>query len=265
MLKAAREAKVNTSWISPNIPYEEALLKFVDEILSSPENSPFLKDFGTFQKKISFYGMFNSLSQTLLKMTSPGIPDCYQGTEIWNFSLVDPDNRGQVDYDIRKEMLMTLKKKIAMSGPDLTNFARNLLQEWRDGFIKLYLTFKTLNYRKENHPLFLDGTYIPLMGDGDLKEHICAFVRQREEKVVLVVVPRFLTHLIDTDEMPFGTEVWKESRIMLSDKIDGDKFHNIFTGETIQRVDQNGQKALALGEIFAHFPVAMLERVEEER
>jgi len=261
MLKAVREAKVNTSWISPNIPYEEALLKFVDDLLSSPQNSPFLRDFETFQKKISFYGMFNSLSQTILKITCPGTPDFYEGTEIWDFSLVDPDNRRPVDYSTRRRMLEDLKRKIAGSPPDLREFARGLLQEWRDGSIKLYVTFKALNYRTENHRLFMEGTYIPLMSVGDLKEHVCAFARRREDQIVLTIVPRFLTRLIGAHEMPFGKEVWKDSKIVIPDELEGDRFYNIFTGETIKKVEQDGQKALALREILAYFPVSMLEKV----
>lgn len=266
MLKAVREAKVNTSWISPNLPYENNLLKFIDTIMAPVRGNPFLKDFGAFQKKVSFFGMFNSLSQTLLKITAPGIPDFYQGTEIWDFSLVDPDNRRPVNFDIRKEMLKTLKKKLAISEMVLRDFARELLKEWRDGSIKLYITFRALNYRKENHRLFMDGLYIPLVGDGNLKEHICAFGRQREEKVVLVIVPRFLTRLMKgTDEMPLGKELWGDSRIVIPEEIAGDRFHNIFTGETLKSVEKEGKRVLPLGEVFVHFPVAMLEEKNDSK
>ncbi|MEW6375838.1 MAG: malto-oligosyltrehalose synthase, partial [Thermodesulfobacteriota bacterium] len=262
MLKAIREAKVNTSWISPHIPYEEGLLKFIDTLLSSSPSNPFLKDFEALQKRVAYFGMFNSLSQTLLKMTAPGIPDFYQGTEIWDFSLVDPDNRRPMDYGIRKNMLSELKKEMIGFGSDLTAFSRRLLEEWLDGSIKLYIIFRSLHYRKENRQLFMEGSYIPLVSDGSLEVHICAFARQREEKVVLVVVPRFLTRLINRiGEMPLGKQVWGDSRIILPEGLDGDKFQNIFTGEVLQRVEQDGENVLALSEIFAHFPVAMLEKL----
>jgi (1->4)-alpha-D-glucan 1-alpha-D-glucosylmutase len=261
MLKAIREAKVNTSWISPNVVYEEGLLKFVDAILSSPRGNPFIRDFETIQKKISYFGIFNSLSQALLKMTCPGIPDFYQGTEIWDFSLVDPDNRHRVDFVRRGEMLHRLKKKMAVSRSDRPGSVRGLLEDWREGYPKLYVTLESLNYRKENYLVFLDGIYIPLVGEGDLKDHICAFVRQREGKVVLVIVPRFLTRLVKSlEEWPLGRDVWGDSRIVIPDEIVGDKFLNIFTEETIERVEKDGQGGLALSEIFASFPVAMLER-----
>jgi (1->4)-alpha-D-glucan 1-alpha-D-glucosylmutase len=262
MLKAAREAKVNTSWISPNIPHEENLAKFVNAILSPSPNNPFLRDIEIFQKRVSYLGMFNGLSQTLLKITCPGIPDFYQGTEIWDFSLVDPDNRRPVDYDIRRRMLEKLTETRKKGQSNQIGFVRMLLENWRDGSIKLYVTFKALNYRKENHRLFMEGAYVPLMEGGDLNEHVCAFARRKEEKAILIVVPRFLSRLLKSmEDMPLGKQVWGESRIVISDEISGDRFRNILTGQTIQAVGQNGQKVLPLGEIFAHFPVAMLERV----
>jgi (1->4)-alpha-D-glucan 1-alpha-D-glucosylmutase len=261
MLKAAREAKTNTSWISPNTLYEDALLKFIDLVLS-PSHNHFLEDFKTFQKKISYFGMFNSLSQTLLKITSPGIPDFYQGTEIWDFSLVDPDNRRPVNFEARRKMLKALKEKIVLYGSNLQGLLKELTQEWEDGSIKLYVIFKSLNYRKENHQLFTDGTYTPLASEGDLKDHVCAFARPGVEKALLVIVPRFLTRLVNSlDELRMGREVWRNSSIVIPDEILGNKFRNIFTEETVRVVDQDSKRVLTLDEIFAIFPVAMLEMV----
>jgi len=260
MLKAVREAKGNTSWISPNLPYEEGLLRFIDGLLRFSHEDFFLKDFESFQKKVSYFGMFNSLSQTLLKITSPGIPDFYQGTELWDFSLVDPDNRRLVDFKLREELLARLKKKLEMLGGDLRGLARDLVREWKDGGIKLYLTSKALNYRKENSPLFLEGSYLPLMSEGNVKDHICAFARQRGKRVVLVIVPRFLTSLVNgPGETPLGREVWRDSRIVIPDEIAKDEFHNLFTGEIIQTIQKDRHGLLALSEILAHFPVAMLD------
>ena len=260
MLKAAREAKVNSSWISPSLPYEDALLKFIEDVISPAPSNPFMQDFDPFRKRISFYGMFNSLSQTLLKVTSPGTPDFYQGTEIWDFSLVDPDNRRPIDFDIRRDMLRTLREKMAMSESDFPGFARGLLQEWEDGSIKLYVTFRSLNYRKESRRLFMEGAYLPLQGDGDLQNHICAFARQGEQKVVLVLTPRFLTRLIQTpEEMPLGKKIWGNSWIALADEIRVNHFHNILTDETVKAVEENGKRVLRIGEILANFPVALLE------
>ena len=261
MLKAIREAKVNTSWICPNITYEDALLRFIDAILLYRQKNPFLKDFYELQKKVSYFGMFNSLSQTLLKITSPGTPDFYQGTEVWDFSLVDPDNRRPVNFDIRKKMLGVLKKKMAMCGSDLPDLVRELLLEWNDGSIKLYVTFKSLNYRKENRELFMDGAYIPLMGDGTLKEHICAFARQEKNKAVLVIVPRFLTRLTQMGEMPLGEKTWEDSWLVMPGEMSANRFRNIFTGEMLGSVEQGGGTRIALDQVFANFPVALLEAI----
>ncbi len=260
MVKALREAKVNSSWISPNLPYEEALAQFITGILH-PTSHPFVKDFEPFQKKISYFGMFNSLSQTLLKMTSPGVPDFYQGSEIWNFTLVDPDNRKPVDFEFRRKLLDALKKKMITFGSDRPGFARELMNEWADGSIKLYVIFIALNYRKQNRELFSDGDYVGLADSGTSNKNVCAFARQREGKVVLIIVPRFLAHLTRVDEDPLGGKAWGDSSIILPADITGEKFGNVFTGETMEVIHGDGMKQLPLSEVFANFPVAMLEAI----
>ncbi len=259
MLKAAREAKVDTNWSSPNVPYEEALLKFIDAVLASSPANTFLKDFDLLQEKVAYFGMFNSLSQTLLKITSPGVPDFYQGTEIWDFSLVDPDNRRPIDFVIRKQMLARLKKELARPQADAVGLARKLLRTWPDGLIKLYLTFISLGYRKRHQRLFEEGSYEPLTVDGPLAEHVCAFARHREGDTVLVIVPRFLTSLVgNLNHLPIGQKVWKGSGVVLSQETPGSRFTNIFTGETIRAAKPQEKRILSLGEIFANLPVALL-------
>lgn len=259
MLKATREAKVNTNWISPNVPYEEALLKFIDAVLASSSANTFLKDSDILQKKVAYLGMFNSLSQTLLKITSPGVPDFYQGTETWDFSLVDPDNRRPIDFVIRKQMLARLKKELTRPNADSVGLARKLLRTWPDGLIKLYVTFISLSYRKMHHRLFEEGAYVPLTVDGQLMEHVCAFARHGEGDTVLVIVPRFLTYLVrSVNHLPLGQKVWKGSGVVLPEETLGSNFINIFTGETIQAAKQYERRILSLGEVFANFPVALL-------
>jgi (1->4)-alpha-D-glucan 1-alpha-D-glucosylmutase len=263
MVKAVREAKVHTSWINPNPSYENGLLKFIDAVLSAHPKDPFMKDFLRFREKVAYFGMLNSLSQTLLKIASPGVPDFYQGTEIWDFSLVDPDNRRPVDFGARKKMLGILKEKIEKAGFGLRGFCRELLRNWEDGMIKLYVTFKALNDRRKNSQVFKEGDYVPLMAHGELKEHVCAFARQKEARVVLVIVPRFLAPLIqDIDEGPLGEKAWGNSVLIIPREIEGKEFNNIFTSETINTIERDGKGALALHEVFADFPVAMLERVD---
>jgi (1->4)-alpha-D-glucan 1-alpha-D-glucosylmutase len=216
-----------------------------------------MKDFATFQGKISYFGMFNALSQTVLKIASPGIPDFYQGSEIWDFSLADPDNRRPVDFAVRRRML----KRMAVKAADRASLARGLFRAWQDGAIKLYVTFMSLNYRKENRLLFENGGYLPVMADGSLKENVCAFARLTGDKAALVVVPRFLTRpLKGGEEMPFGEHVWKDTGVMIPDEIPGDTYRNIFTGEVVTEIKQDGKRTLRLGEVFASFPVALLEK-----
>jgi len=220
-----------------------------------------MQDFEPFMQKVTYLGMFNSLSQTLLKIASPGVPDFFQGTEIWDFSLVDPDNRRPVDYSLRKKILDDLKKQMAEAKSDLPRFHRELLRHWRDGCIKLYVIHRALNFRKEHPSLFLNGSYIPLAGDGDLKENICAFARLGQGKVVLTIVPRFLTRPTKTHEIPLGTEVWRDSSVVIPSEIVEQRFRNIFTGEKVDASERGGKNRLILGQIFANFPVAMLEGI----
>ena len=260
MLKAVREAKVNTSWISPNGPYEDALLKFIDALLS---HRPFLNDFELLAKKVAYFGMLNSLSQTLLKITCPGTPDFFQGTEIWDFRLVDPDNRRPVDFALRQEMLKTLKTRMVRYKSDLASFTRELFQEWPGGAIKLFLTLRGLNYRKENCQLFQEGAYTPLVSEGRRKEQICAFARHTDKKAGVVIIPRFLTHISqNAEEVPFGREIWKDSWVVIPDEMTGGEFFNIFTGETVREDAREGEKVLPLDAVLANFPVALLERKE---
>ncbi|NUN24286.1 MAG: malto-oligosyltrehalose synthase [Candidatus Jettenia caeni] len=258
-LKALREAKVNTSWKSPNVTYENAVMDFVEAILKDVRGNLFLKDFQLFQKRISHYGMYNSLSQTLLKMTSPGIPDFYNGTEIWDFSLVDPDNRRPVDYRVRMKILEELKKQ--ESEISLEKLARELTVKRENGKIKLYVIYKALNYRKEQRELFERGEYIPLTVTGGKSYNICAFARRFESKNIITIAPRFFTKLIPQVEMlPLGNEVWKDTCIVIPFAETGTKYRNIFTGEIVAAKEQQGT-VLPLSEVFTNFPVALMEGV----
>jgi (1->4)-alpha-D-glucan 1-alpha-D-glucosylmutase len=259
MLKAIKEAKVNTSWINPNTIYEDAIMLFIERIINPLPDNQFLNDFLAFQKKISHYGMFNSLSQTLLKITAPGVPDFYQGTEIWNFSLVDPDNRRPVDYKVRMEMLEELKRR--ESEISLAELARDLIANKGNGLIKLYLTYKALNYRKENRELFERGEYLPLGVLREKANSICSFARRLGEKRVIVAVPRFFTRLISPDGLPLGPNVWGDSFIVVPHAEVGVKYLNIFTNETVTAKEHDGATALDLFEVFMRFPVALMERI----
>jgi (1->4)-alpha-D-glucan 1-alpha-D-glucosylmutase len=260
MLKAIREAKVHTSWLSPNAPHEDAVMNFIDSILKDSLDNNFLSDFASFQKLTAACGIFNSLSQTLLKITSPGIPDFYQGNELWDFSLVDPDNRRPVDYRKRKNLLDELMQKESTAGPLKT--AREVVATRNDGRLKLHLTCKALNFRRENRELFESGSYLPLTVEGACREHVCAFERSISDRSVLVVAPRFCSRLIrDSSGLPLGPEVWQDTRIIQSLDTAGCCYRNIFTGEILNLYQQEVRLSLALQDILSVYPVALLERL----
>lgn len=258
MLKAVREAKVNTSWINPHVAYEDGLLCFIDNVLNNKQNNVFLSNFKLFQNTISHYGIYNSLAQTLLKITSPGIPDFYQGTEIWNYCLVDPDNRTPVDYELRITMLEELKEREATV--ERKTLAGNVTKNKEDGMIKLYVTYKALAFRKENRDLFETGNYVPLEVAGSKSHNVCAYARSSKNKTALVVVPRFITQILsDAEVLPFGKQVWEDTFLTIPFEKRATEYRNIFTGETARVTNHNGVTGIFLSEIFTVFPVALME------
>lgn len=261
MLKAMREAKVHTSWISPNSMHEDAVMYFIDSILKDSGHNSFLRDFASFQQLTAACGMFNSLSQTLLKITSPGIPDFYQGNELWDFSLVDPDNRRLVDYHLRTRLLDELLRKEALAGP-LETAKEVVASGRRDGRIKMYLTCKALNFRQANRDLFETGRYLPLTVEGARQDQVCVFERSVNDSSVLVVAPRFFSRLIATpDALPFGSSVWGDTLLLLPFDPPGTRYRNIFTNEELTVSLQDGRTALPLADILVSFPVALMERL----
>ena len=259
MLKATREAKVNTSWINPVADYDTAVQDFVRDVLTPARNGKFLQDFAAFHKKVAHFGVFNSLSQTLLKLTSPGVPDLYQGNEIWDFSLVDPDNRRPVDFGKRSEMLEGLRRRIRERGADLAALASGLVKTKEDGRIKLYVTHRTLIHRRENKELFSSGSYVPLEVAGGKKDHACAFARKYESQCVIVIVPRLVCKLTGGAMVaPQGFDVWEGTWVIIPADL-GRTFRNVFTGETVETVKQAGNQVLMLGTAFSSFPLVLLE------
>ena len=260
MQKAAKEAKVYTSWINPNQAYDDALHAFVSRVL---DDLFVREDFQRFRTKIAQYGVYNALSQTLLKLTAPGVPDIYRGNELWDFSLVDPDNRRPVDYDRRHELLRTLCQQVAAAGSDLRPVARELLEQREDGRVKLYVTYRALGYRQEYPDLFLRGEYVPLAATSPHEFHLCGFARRHGRRAVLVVVPRLLTRVIpDPTTLPIGPKVWADSWLLLPPGWDYPCYHNVLTGEMVSVVEADGGRRLGMEEVFASFPVALLEATE---
>ena len=259
MLKALHEAKVHSSWINPNAEYDEAVVTFVGRILDEDANRAFLDDFRAFQRRVAAYGLYNSLSQTLLKLASPGAPDTYQGTELWDFSLVDPDNRRPVDYDRRARMLRELRSAIDSAGGDLRELAREWIASKEDGRIKLYVTHRTLASRRDHPGLFTAGDYIPLAAEGPKSAHLFAFARRAGDAAAVVAVPRLVARLTpDPARPPLGAEVWSDTRLPLAGLDPSLRWRNLFTGDVLTPEVRDGQPSLAAADVFAHLPIALL-------
>jgi (1->4)-alpha-D-glucan 1-alpha-D-glucosylmutase len=258
MVKAIREAKVYTRWTRPNIAHETAVKEFVASLLKdlSPDANRFLADFLPFQRKIAHYGALNGLAQVLLKIAYPGVPDIYQGTELWDFSLVDPDNRRLVDYPHRTRLLHELMTKERQG---LAPLARELLSSWGDGRVKLFVTYKSLTFRRERKELFLDGAYVPLPVTGGVKEHALAFARKRGDAWAIAAVPRLTTRLAPPGEFPLGLPVWGARTAFRLPAESPGRWRNAFTGETLHASGGDGGKLLHLHAVFNDFPAALLE------
>jgi len=263
MRKATLEAKVHTSWINPNEEYDEAVAKFVEQVLDDKKRNRFLDDMQNFQRRVAYFGQFNSLSQVLLKLTSPGVPDLYQGTELWDFSLVDPDNRRPVDYSQRQTFLQDLKTLVGKSPRELVPLARELLGQSQDGKIKLYLIYRTLHFRRAHPRLFAEGLYLPLEAKGEKGDHVCAFARILDQEGILVIVPRLVVGLTGGKEQPpMGEEIWKDSWLTLPQEWAGRTYRNLFTGEECPAKKKGKDPGIPLSQVFRNFPVALLQRKE---
>jgi (1->4)-alpha-D-glucan 1-alpha-D-glucosylmutase len=254
MFKALREAKLNTSWISPRQQYDAAMRAFIDGLLDRAGANAFLDDFLPFQRQVTGWGMYNSLTQTLLKLTVPGVPDFYQGTELWDLNLVDPDNRRPIDLALRRRLLEALVADIAASS-DLAALARGLVAAKEDGRVKMYVIHRGLGLRRRHPALFLDGGYEPLETRGPLAAHVCAFARVQGDDAALTVAPRLYARR-PPDEPPFGPAYWPDDTHVVVPPELGGRFRNVFTGELVE--PRAG--ALGLVEACASFPVALLVR-----
>lgn len=257
MLKAVREAKEKSSWANPNAEYESAVTEFVDAILSPAETDEFVSSFARFNQFTAQAGMLNGLAQTLLKLTCPGVPDLYQGTELWDLSLVDPDNRRAVDYSRRTQILKEMEKW-PQSGDELKTCVRDLTADMSDGRIKAYLTWKTLNLRKQVPGVFLQGEYRPLKILGTKAMHLLAFKRCHKENELIVVVPRLCAKIIGNDNPQISRDWWKDTQVEIGANIGKNIYRNIFTGELQEGQDFQQKTVLPAAPLFANFPVALL-------
>jgi (1->4)-alpha-D-glucan 1-alpha-D-glucosylmutase len=287
-LKAARESKAHTSWVNPDESYEEALTGFVRHLLGGADaagvatvddddagpagGDAFLTDLGHLGATLAWFGALNSLSMVLIKYASPGVPDLYQGNELMDLSLVDPDNRRPVDYPARARWLDRLEAIAAAPAHGMADAVRELALEPHDGGAKLWVLWRLLALRAAQPALFRDGGYEPVNARGDRSHHVVAFARRLGEESLIAVAGRLFVGLATTAEseagqkaharwLPLGEAVWGNTFITLPDwcGIEGTRFENILTGEVLA-VQSGG---LSMADLFASFPGAVLRRLAD--
>lgn len=247
LIKAMREAKVHTGWLNPDEAYESGVLQFVQAILD--RRRPFLEAFKPFQRKIAELGIYNSLSQLLIKITAPGVPDFYQGTELWDLSLVDPDNRRPVDYGHRRSLLADMDSNQTGTLPG------DLLERRTDGRVKLMTMVRALGARASMPAVFERGDYVALETAGAQHDHLFAFARVRGAETVITCVPRLVGTLKGSSSRSrLGPEVWTDTRIDLNGLSGVRALRDAFTGAI--HCAKNG--VLEAGRVFEQFPVALL-------
>jgi len=251
MIKAAREAKAHTSWINPNEDYERALAGFVRGALAHVQPNPFLDDLRARGEPIAWFGALNTLTMALLKFASPGVPDLYQGNEIMDLGLVDPDNRRPVDFALRAHLLEETLASDALSPAHV----RGLLDALHDGRAKLHITARLLALRRELPDLFRQGSYLPLSASGNQAEHLVAFARQYDGRTLVVIGARLFAQLLrEPGKLPLGSEVWTDTRLDAKELGESTRFANVLTGERL--VVRDGSVDVA--QAFASFPAAAL-------
>jgi (1->4)-alpha-D-glucan 1-alpha-D-glucosylmutase len=261
MLKAAREAKVHTSWLTTNQQYEDALTSFVERALTGSGAARFFPALRPLQSRIAAIGMLNSLSQVTVKLGSPGIPDFYQGTELWDLSLVDPDNRRPVDFDRRRMLVDEIDSILATAPAERKARLADAVAGWRDSRIKLLTTVAGLRLRREKPELFLAGDYLPLDTDVTVEGGAFAFARLDGEDAALFVAPRLCSRLFGTDPRPPLGETWQASRVLIPQQLVGRTFRHEMTGAEIRATSTGDQTWIFLGEIFEDVPVGILRAV----
>jgi (1->4)-alpha-D-glucan 1-alpha-D-glucosylmutase len=261
MQKAVREAKVNTSWVNPNAEYEAALARFIDGLLGTLAPNRFLADFAAAQARIAHVGAVNGLAQVAIKYLSPGVPDTYQGTELWDLSLVDPDNRRAVDYGLRERWLREVSQWPAQAA---ARHAAALLAQWRDGRVKLWLAWQCLALRARHAAWLATAGYLPILAEGRHARSVCAFARTAEGRLLVVVVPRlWLAIAPAADAWPLGEAAWQDTCLPLPPG--PHRWRNALTHEALAVAPAAGGDRppdtcpVRVADVLATFPVAVLE------
>ncbi|MEN0038560.1 MAG: malto-oligosyltrehalose synthase [Cellvibrio sp.] len=242
--KALREAKLRTSWSTPNTDYEAACRQYLTRLLLAEDTRDLREDIAAAALALAPAGALNSVGQTLLRLTTPGVPDLYQGNEFWDFSLVDPDNRRPVDFQTRVNALAD-----KLTEPD------ERVNQWRNGLIKQHLIAEVLAFRKAHPKLFLHGDYQPLHVEGAQAERVIAFARHFQGKYLIVVVPRLAVNLLAGSPTPYiAPEQWGDTRLILPDSLVDVRFTAVFSRHPLSA--EHG--CLKLASVLTDFPVNIL-------
>jgi (1->4)-alpha-D-glucan 1-alpha-D-glucosylmutase len=250
IIKAAREAKNRTNWYEPNEDYEQALTEFIDELCQSDDAADFRCDVEALSTIIAFHGAVNSLAQLVVKLAAPGVPDIYQGCELWDFSLVDPDNRQPVDFALRESLL----DKAGAGG------AATLVDNWLSGVPKMALLAAGLRARRQHPTLFAEGRYDAVEVSGECARHVVAFQRTMNDASALVVAPRFVLNLLTGEDRPLVPALrWRDTAVVLPRARLGRAMRNLVTGEL-----HDCDSSLLLHKLLSSFPVALLVEVDRQ-
>jgi (1->4)-alpha-D-glucan 1-alpha-D-glucosylmutase len=258
MAKATREKKVHTSWINPSRAYDDAVSEFVEKTLHGTRSQHFLRGFLPFVKKIARFGMVNSLAQVTLKIVSPGVPDFYQGSELWDLSLVDPDNRRPANFNLRRRMLEAMLPLLDESAsPDCVSAGvTEMLKNWEDGRIKQYVTAAGLRLRRKNRALFLDGEYYALNASGGRSERVVALGRAYGPDVLVAIVPCLTASLAEEDHwLPLGDQTWGNTAIEIPAAWSSLSFRDLLTGNVLRA---GGSPYIRIADTLRICPVALL-------
>jgi (1->4)-alpha-D-glucan 1-alpha-D-glucosylmutase len=261
MQKAVREAKVHTSWIDEDAAYGGAMARFVTATLRGSTAARFLASFVPFQRRVAWAGMVNSLAQLVLKLASPGVADFYQGNELWDLSLVDPDNRRPVDFACRRRLLgqiLPVLRSVECGGSCAADVAE-LLRSWEDGRVKLLVTAAGLRLRRRFPELFLDGGYTPLVPEGPAALYLASLARQHGSTTLVAIVPRLVTTLTaEAGPLSLGEQTWGDTRIPLPAGLVATTLRHVITGESVPALADGEHRFLRAADVFCTSPVALL-------
>jgi (1->4)-alpha-D-glucan 1-alpha-D-glucosylmutase len=257
MMKAVKEAKTHTSWTDPDEEYEQSVKRFVHAILDPKTDSPFLRDVAGFVHAIARAGLWNSLARVLIHHTVPGTPDTYQGDELWNFTLVDPDNRRPVNYDHRLAYLaeLALSEREPETGASLVS---DLARSPEDPRLKLLVVRQALHARRSMPALFREGEYVPLAASGTCADHVFAFARRHGADASITIVPRLTMSLLRGERKQVTGEAWGDTRLVLPTDVASHTWRSSLTGRAVHAEPAASGGVLRLAGLLTELPIDLL-------